>query len=193
MSALETYLIGEPEAEDLDEAPPAPENLEQADWQLRRLGRLRRMMAENEAIASVELARVRQWLAEENAKLARKADFYEDSLGVFHAHLLEADAKRKTIALPAGTLKARKHPDRVDVIDADLFLRWAAAEKPELIRTKVEPDKTQIKKLLGAGPSAGDYGLALVDPATGEAAPGVVLVEGETSFTAHIEIREVER
>lgn len=190
MSALEEYLLGDPSADDLDEAPPAPENLEEADWQMRRLARLRRRMAENEAIAAAEIALIRKWLADENDKVERTAAFFETSLAAFHEHLLAEDPKRKTISLPAGTLKARKHPDRVDVIVPDLFVKWAQAEKPELVRTKVEPDKTAIKRLLSAGPSAGDYGLALVDPATGEAAPGVVLVEGEVSFTVDVDIRK---
>ena len=183
MTALEEYLIGEPEVDDAAEVP-APEDLDQADWQLRKLGRLRRLMAKNDAVAAAEIARVRMWLEEENAKLANQAAFYERNLAAFHEHLLAQDAKRKSISLPGGTLKARKHPDRVDVVAPDLFLKWAQAEKPELVRTKVEPDKVRIKQLLGTGPSAGDYGLALIDPASGEAAPGVVLVEGEVSFAA---------
>ena len=182
VSALEEFLLGDPTADEVDETPPVPDNIEEADWQVRRLARIRRRMAENEALAAAEIALARKWCQEENAKLERTASFFEQSLTAFHAQLLESDAKRKTVSLPGGTLKARKHPDRVDVVDADLFVRWAQAEKPELVRTKVEPDKSAIKRLLGAGPSAGERGLALVDPATGEAAPGVVLVEGETSF-----------
>lgn len=182
MSALEEYELGDFTADELDDAPPIPDNIDEADWQLRRLARLRRRMAENEALAGARVALARKWLQEENGKLERHAAFFEQSLAAFHGHLLEADPKRKTVSLPAGTLKARKHPDRVDVIDDAIFVKWAAAERPELIRTKVEPNKAEIRRLLAKGPSAGDYGLALVDPATGEAAPGVVLVEGETSF-----------
>lgn len=189
MSALEDYELGDFTADEIDDTPPIPANIDEADWQLRRLGRLRRRMAENQALHDARVALARKWLLEENGRLERHAAFFEQSLAAFHEHLLEGDPKRRTVSLPAGTLKARKHPDRVDVVVPDLFVQWALAEKPGLVRTKVEPDKTAIKKFLAVGPSAGDYGLALVDPATGEAAPGVVLVEGETSFTADVEIR----
>jgi len=189
VTALETYLIGEPEVD--DETVPVPENLEQADWQVRKIARLRRMMDENEAIAFAEIGRIREWLAEENCKLARRASFFEDALRGFHRHLLEFDAKRKTVNLPAGTLRARQHPAKVDVIDAEVFVRWAMAERPALVRTRHEPDKTAIKQMLAVGPSGGDYGQVLVDPTSGEEVPGVVLVEGATSFTVDAEIRGV--
>lgn len=191
MSALEEFLIGEPELDELDETPPPPDNVEQADWQLRKLARLRRLMAENEAIAAAEIARVRVWLGDVNGKLARQAEFYENSLAAFHEHLLEDDPKRKTISLPAGTLKARKHPDTVVVLDAERFTAWALEQRPELVRTKVEPNKTEIKRLLSVGPLADDTdpGHVLVDPTSGEPAPGVVLTIGEISFTADAELR----
>lgn len=195
MTALEEYLIGEPDVDEVDHELDVPANIEAADWQVRRLVRLRRRMAENEATAASEIQVIRTWLAEENARLQRSAAFFEQSLTAFHQQLLDDDPKRKTVSLPAGTLKARKHPDRVDVVDVDLFVRWAQAEKPELVRTKVEPDKTAIKKLLGVGPEAGDpeigsVGHILIDPATGEAAPGVYLVEGETSFAVDCDLRK---
>lgn len=190
MSALEEYLIGEPELDDVDGLElSAPESLEAADWQLRKLARLRRLMAENESIAHAEITRVKTWLDEENAKLERQAAFYEQNLALFHRALLELDPKRKTITLPAGALKARKHPDRIEVLDADVFIAWAdAAGRPEFVRTKVEPVKSEIKRLLGVGQAFADdteiLGHLLVDPTTGEAAHGVCLVPGEVSFAA---------
>lgn len=193
-ASLEEYLIGEPELEDVDEVP-APENLEQADWQLRKLARLRRLMADHDAIAQAEIARVREWLATENGKLERQASFYEHSLTTFHSALLADDPKRRTISLPAGQLKARKHPDRIEVLDADVFITWAIdAARSELFRTKREPDKSQIKRFLAVGQPFGDddeiLGHILVDPTTGEAAHGVALVPGEISFTAVADIRK---
>lgn len=187
MTTLESFLIGEPEVDDVAEVA-APENLEQADWQVRKLARLRRLMADNDALASAEVARVREWLAEENGKLERQAAFYEDNLTNFHRALLEQDPKRKSISLPAGALKARKHPDRIEILDVDVFVAWAAgAGRPEFIRTKVEPVKGEIKRLLAVGQAFADageiLGHILIDPTTGEAAQGVCLVPGEISFT----------
>lgn len=189
MSALENWELGDETADEIDDTPPIPVNIDEADWQLRRLARLRRRMAENEALAAARVALARKWLAEENGKLERHAAFFEQSLAAFHAHLLEQDAKRKTVSLPAGTLKARKHPDRVDLIDVETFIPWALEHRPDLVRIKPEPMKAEIKRLLSVGPAAGDYGLALVDPTTGMEAPGVVLIEGETTFTADADIR----
>lgn len=195
MSALEEFLIGEPESEGGDDAVrelEIPDNIEAADWQLRRLARLRRLMAENDALAAVEIERVRAWVAGENARLERQATFYEQALTAFHAQLLDGDPKRKTINLPAGSLKARKHPDSVVVLDAEQFVAWALDERPELVRTKVEPNKSEIKRLLSVGPLADDVdpGHVLVDPTSGVTAPGVVLTPGETSFTVDCDLRK---
>jgi len=182
VSALEEYLIGTPEAEDDCTDVPPPANAEQADWQIRRLARLRRLMAENAAAAHAEIQKIRAWLEEENRKLEQKAAWIEEALTGYHQALLEQDASRKTVSLPAGTLKARKHPDRVDVVDADTFVAWALAERPTLVRTKHEPAKTEIKRLLSVGPETEPGTFAMVDPTTGEAAPGVLHIAGEMSF-----------
>jgi phage host-nuclease inhibitor protein Gam len=195
MSALEEYLVGEPESEDGDGPVDTPAGLEQADWHLRRLARLRRLMAENEAVAAVEIQRVRVWLAEENEKLSTKAAWIEQALTLFHQSLLTEDSKRKTVSLPAGTLKARKHPDSVVVLDADAFARWAASNgRLEFIRTRTEVVKAEVKRLLSVGPLADDTdpGHVAVDPKSGEAVPGVVIVPGQTSFAADTpDLREV--
>ncbi|MDQ3107839.1 MAG: host-nuclease inhibitor Gam family protein [Actinomycetota bacterium] len=185
MTALEAFLIGEPDLDDVDTLDEShPETLEQADWHIRKLARLRRHMAENEAIAHAEIQRIRMWLEEENAKLQRQAAFYEQNLAQFHRALLETDPKRKTVSLPAGALRARKHPDRVEILDADMFITWAdAAGRSEFVRTKVEPVKSEIKRLLSTTDIELEHGLVLSDPTTGEAVPGVVWIEGETSFT----------
>lgn len=193
MTALEQHLIGMPEHDDDAETIESPASLEQADWQLRRLARLRRLQAENEAVAHAEIQRIRVWLDEENRKLAQKASWIEEALTGYHAALLEQDPRRKTISLPAGSLKARKHPDRVDVVDADAFVAWAQEHRPDLVRTKVEPAKTEVKRLLSVGPEVEPGTFAMVDPATGEPAPGVVHVPGEISFTVDTpDLREVE-
>lgn len=175
MTALEEYLIGEPEVDDVDEVP-APENLEQADWQLRKLARLRRLILDNEKIAAIEINHIKRWRDEENGKLERSASFYERNLALFHAALLEQDDKRTSVSLPAGALKSRANPPRVEVVETDAFVAWALAERPTLLKTEHKPVKAEIKRFLAMD------GDAVIDPTSGEPVPGLEVVPCGRSF-----------
>lgn len=175
----------------LDEwvAPPPPpvdsgfviENEAGADWAIRKIAQKRRQMAAHQELHDQEAARLNSWLAEVNGPLESDTASLEAALSDYHRRVLADDEKRKTIKLPGGTLKSKKTPDKVEV-DPDEFLPWAKKEHPELVRTKEEPNKVELKKLLV--PDAPD-GKA-VDQTTGEIIPGVAIERGEVRYTVEV-------
>ena len=149
-----------------------------AEWALRKLARLRGQMVANADLANEERRRITEWLEGENAKLQRDASFFEGLLTEYHRHVLEAEPDRKTIALPAGKLVARKQPDRWDF--SDDFIGWAVSHRRDLVRVRYEVEKPYAKKELGR---AGD---AIVDLSTGETVPGVKVEPGDVRFSVEV-------
>lgn len=151
-----------------------------AEWALRKLGRLRGRMAANDDLANEERRRIDEWLANENAKLQRDASFFEGLLREWQEAVLETE-DRKTISLPAGTLRARRLPDRW-TFDGDAFLAWAVrAGRDDLIRTPApEVDRPKVKQSLVV-----EHGI-VVDPATGETVDGVTVEPGDVRYSVEV-------
>lgn len=143
-----------------------------ADRMVRHVARHRRQLAADQAAAAAEIERIGEWL--EKRRAAHDTTYVESCLRQFHEARLAQDQRLRTIHLPAGTLRARKLPDRWDF--ADGFVTWAQRHRPDLVRTKVEVDRPAAKKALDLGDVD-----RLVDPDTGEL---LVRVEpGGVSFT----------
>lgn len=163
------------EADVTREDPPSVQRFiiddeDKANWALRKLARLEADRAAAEEQARLERERIAVWLESQTAKLDREASFFKGLLEQFHRNQLNVDPAKKTIQLPAGTLKARKAPDKVEVLDG--FITWATMnDRKDLLRVKVDPDKAAIKDAL------------LKD---GEVLEHVVRITGEVRYSVEV-------
>jgi hypothetical protein len=146
-----------------------------ADWALRKLAQARSRVAEHDALAAAEERRLHDWHRAVCEPVERDIEYFTSILRDWHEEQLAEDPKRKTISLPAGKLSAAKNPDRVEVFDPETFIPWALENKPDWVRTKYEPAKTEIKQAGG------------VVPETGEIAPGVTVLPGDMRWKAETE------
>lgn len=116
------------------------ENDEQAAWAMRKFANACKKIEENEAILARERLRWQAWLDEVNGSIAKEAAYFEDLLTDY---LRRERDSRKSIKLPHGTVKSRAST-RVHVEEG--FVEWAKSNRPDLLRTKVEPDLAAIKQ-----------------------------------------------
>uniref|UniRef100_A0A6M3Y2R8 Putative host-nuclease inhibitor protein n=1 Tax=viral metagenome TaxID=1070528 RepID=A0A6M3Y2R8_9ZZZZ len=147
---------------------PAPEvaNDEAAEKQLRALRYWLGELDRAEQHAKNERDRIELWLE-------GRRNIYQPRIA-WHERGLKAylwNVGKKSLKLIAGTIKRTKGRERIDVLDQDTFIKWAAQNGAGLLRTKVEPDKKAI---------AGHI------QETGEIPPGVDLVRGEDTFSVTI-------
>jgi phage host-nuclease inhibitor protein Gam len=94
-----------------------------------------------------------------------------------YARRERATSGRKTIDLPHGKIKSRAAQPKYLFTDPAAFIAWAKETgHPDLVRVKEEPDLTAVKAVLQVPQmdegreSAAAF---IVDPASGEVAPGV--------------------
>lgn len=157
---LERHLIG-----DEADLPEHLGDLADVDRTLRAISWRRRKIAQAEQVANAVIERTREHLEAE--RLRFDPSYLEERLRGYHEARLADDPKAKSLAFPAGTLRARKAPDRVEV-DEDVFLPVAP---DDLVRVKRSPDKTAI---------------AAHVKATGEVLPGVELVAGDVRYSIEV-------
>lgn len=160
----------EPQAEDADTF--RVETAQMADWALRKLRAFLAKTEQDHDLAETEHALIDEWLRKETAKVDDRIRFFRGLLADWHRRQLAADPHAKTIALPAGSLVARKQPDRVEIADPDGFCD--AYQGTALVTTKTThaPDKRNLLTLLHNEP---DRHL-----------DGVTLVAGEVTFKQEV-------
>lgn len=117
-----------------------------ADWALRRLSSIRGKQNANTKLAEAEIQRVTEWLSKVNTDLENDARYFEAILTPYA--LLQRSEGRKSVVLPHGILKTTAGRAKVEIEDLETFLKWAEANKPELLRVKKEPDKTALNELI---------------------------------------------
>lgn len=132
------------------------ESVSSLDWALSRIADLEREQAENTAIVEEHIARLRLRLEKLNAKAERGLKFFRSQVQAFadaHRAELLGGGKKKSRALPHGTVGWKKVPAKAVVTDEAALLEWARKQpvEREVLRVKEEPAWSAIKALIEEG------------------------------------------
>ena len=117
----------------------------QAAWAMRKLLALKDKAAENAAIADDERTRIDLWLESVNGKFDSDIAYFTAIL-VEYATSQRAEADRKTIETPYGSVKSRIGQPKY-IYEQNELIEWAAKSQPDLVRVKQEVDLTALKRL----------------------------------------------
>jgi len=118
-----------------------------------------------------EIELINQWKDSTITKHLDRIEFLETKL---HAFIVESNAK--TIDLPHGRLQIRKRPDKVEVVDLDLFIMNAKTEMLKVVPESYKPDINGIKNFIKR---------------SGQIPQGVKFTEGQDSFSLSLKTLEV--
>ena len=143
-----------------------------AEWAIRKIAAAQLRIDNVRKLAESERARLAHWEATATQPDQTTIDALTEKLTAWHARILEADAERKTIKLPHGTLSARKKAAGWEWDEA-AYIKWAAKNAPETIK-RPEPTilKAEAKKRADA-----------LLKATGEVPPGATPIKPTVSYT----------
>ncbi len=148
---------------------------EQAEWCLRQISRLMREQKEIESTAQAEIEKITAWKNDQTESIQKSISFFEFLLIEYHQQIFKENPKAKTIKLPSGKLEARKaQPEYLR--DKETMLPWVEQNRPEFVITKKELDWAGLKKVLKYENGMG------IDPDTGEAVPGLKVIERGMTF-----------
>ncbi|MBS4033513.1 MAG: host-nuclease inhibitor Gam family protein [Ignavibacterium sp.] len=132
------------------------------DLLLLQIKQLTKQIEYNFSQSEKECSMINGFVLHKNAQLQEKIRWLEMKLEAFIR-----EKKEKTIALPNGTLKMHKKPDKVEIENLDLFLKKAKSEMLTIIPEQVKPDLNKIKNYIKSKPV----------PA------GVKVIEGKEEFS----------
>jgi hypothetical protein len=140
------------------------------DLVLLQIKNLQGQIANNFSESEKEIQHINNWVLQRNMILDERCKMLERKLEAF---IRERNVK--TLELPNGTLKLHKKPDRIEVQDLELFLKYARPEVLAIIPEQVKPDLGKIKNFIKRKPVP----------------EGIKIIEGQIEFSYKIR-KEVE-
>lgn len=156
---------------------------EQANWALRKIAKIRKQMADDQALAEAEIQRIRLWLDRETEKLQRHEHFFTTLLQNYHREILAQDPHRRTISLPAGTIQFRRQQPEYER-DEHALVAWLEANNLlDFVKIEKHADWANFKKVIRPA------GQQAVNLFTGEAVEGITVREREDKFIVDVEVR----
>lgn len=141
-------------------------NRELIDLVLIEIRDLQNQVEGNFAQAERERTIIKNWAISANDKLVNRINFLEKKLEAW----LKEEGK-KTVDLPNGVLRFRKLPDRIEIIDSELFLNNATTSMLSIIPETAKPDLNKIKAFIKR---------------SGKTPKGCELIRGEVKFSYSI-------
>ncbi|MFT9495855.1 host-nuclease inhibitor Gam family protein [Anaerosolibacter sp.] len=122
-------------------------DLDGVNWVFRKIRANMSKKAELEALAKTEIERIQSWLAGETKQIDDSVNFFEGLLMEYAIKQRAADPKFKC-STPYGKIGFRKQPVKWEYEEEILVENLKKAGLNDLVRTKEEPNKTEIKKKL---------------------------------------------
>jgi hypothetical protein len=86
---------------------------------------------------------IKNWAITKNSKLTNRIEWISKKLELF---LKEEDVK--TLELAFGTIRFRKQPDRIEIVDDELFLNNATSNMLTIVPESAKADLSKIKAFI---------------------------------------------
>lgn len=121
-----------------------------AAWAASKVLAARRRIAHRVHLADAYQDRILDWLTRANHADQASVAFLEASLKPWVESAV-AQGRSRTILLPGARVGLRKKPDKVEVLDPDAALTFCLEHLEEVVVTKRDLSKTELKKHLDQG------------------------------------------
>ncbi|PZM62576.1 host-nuclease inhibitor Gam family protein [Paenibacillus dendritiformis] len=121
-------------------------DLESLNWVFRKLAAIEAKRSDVNALADAEVGRIEAYRQRELDKLQSDDEYFRGLIGEYAAARREDDPKFKSEKTPYGSVVFKKQQPKWNYDDSKLVQWLEQNERSELIRTKKEPVKTEIKK-----------------------------------------------
>jgi len=141
-------------------------NCEMADLMLLEIRNLQEEIEQTFEQAERERTIIKNWAITKNSKLANRIEWMSKKLELF---LKEEDVK--TLELAFGTIRFRKQPDRIEIVDDELFLNNATSNMLTIVPESAKADLNKIRTFIKH---------------TGRIPQGCELIRGEIKFSYNI-------
>lgn len=118
-----------------------------AEWCVRKVQALNVQIAENNALASAEIERVKTWQESENRKAQDDINYFTGLLEQYMREIHEHDSKTRSIKLPHGVIRLKKQQPEFKM-DEDKTLKWLKENYPDKVKVVEDFSKADVKKIV---------------------------------------------
>ena len=118
-------------------------NCEMADMMLLEIRNLQEEIEQTFEQAERERTIIKNWAISKNSRLTNKIEWLEKRLEAFLK-----EEKVKTLELAFGTIRFRKLPDKIEIIDDEVFLNNATSSVLTIVPETAEADLNKIKAFI---------------------------------------------
>ena len=141
-------------------------NCEMADLMLLEIRNIQEEIQSTFEQAERERTIIKNWAITKNSKLASRIEWLEKRLEAFLK-----EEKVKTLELAFGTIRFRKQPDKIEIIDDEVFLNNATSSVLTIVPETAKADLNKIKAFIKR---------------SGRVPKGCELIPGEIKFSYSI-------
>lgn len=174
MSELQDELAQDPPDFSFEE-PWRIDGFETCQWAMRKLKVAEERLEEIRSQALAEAAKISDWANRVSKSPLRDQTYFTNALRDYMIRVRE-ETDQKSLDLPDGRVESRAIPEKAEVLDADVFKKWASDNgHPEFIRIKTEVDLSALKDAVKF-----DGDLVILE-ATGEVIDGLTAIQSEVS------------
>jgi hypothetical protein len=122
--------------------------LQKADWCIAKILEAEARMGRRAELAAELHSRIDAWMMKANTPDNDTVSYLSSLLRPFVEAELTTVRRSRSLLLPSGTACLRKLPDRLDIVDPAAAMAWAEVNHPEVIVTKRELIKSELKRLV---------------------------------------------
>jgi phage host-nuclease inhibitor protein Gam len=144
---------------------------EKVNWVLRKIKSLQDRKQANIQLAEAEISKIDAWLEGVNEQLDNDLEHFRSLLVAYADKQRAENPKFKSLKLPNGKISFRKQQTKWSYDDTALLASLKQLGYTDLIRTKEETNKAEIKKRFQIADGK------VVDPETGELVEGISVEE----------------
>ena len=155
------------------------EDLNGANWALRKISAYQKKMAEIKQLAEEEQYRLACWEIRETESIESSIEYFESLLAEYLIERRKENPKYK-ITTPYGKVSTRKQPDKWEYKDKAVLEYLKSIDAKELIRIKEELNKADLKKVVTVEEGKAVY--------QGVAMPGITIIEQPEKVIVSVEI-----
>ncbi|MFJ7950750.1 host-nuclease inhibitor Gam family protein [Lysinibacillus sp. NPDC096418] len=157
-------------------------NLESLNWAFRQIANAQAELNKNQALADVEIDRIKRWQEDESKSHLNTVEFFQHLIAEYHAKELAENQKKKSISTPYGKSKSTTssaQPEKPTKADEEKLLVFVKENNKKLIKVTEEVQWGEFKKTLKV---VEIDGLEKVIDENGQDVPGVTIKPKNTTF-----------
>ncbi len=127
------------------------DSLEKAAWAARKYIQAKERMTERWDQAKGFKEKIDLWYERANVEDENTMSYMMGLLKPYISREVLKLRKGKTVKAPGVNITLRKKPNRVEVVDEELAIKFCEANQPQIVQVKKSLSKSEINKLLSQG------------------------------------------